>query len=72
MVGSVGFFFVGEVGGFDVGDVGADGVGDGGGEVGVTAQEAGREALVDAEHVLHHEHLSVTSVAGSDADGGYG
>ena len=42
------------------------------GEVGVAAQEARREAAVDAEHVVHHEHLPVCAPSGSDSDCGYG
>ena len=64
------FFFVGEVARFDVADIGLDGVGDDGVEVGVATQEMGREVLVDAQHVVHDEHLSVYSAAGADPDHG--
>ena len=39
-------------------------------QVGVAAQEAGRKALVDAQHVVDHEHLPVGAAAGADADRG--
>lgn len=61
----------GEVDGFHVIDVLADGVVDHGAEVGVAAEELRREALVDAEHVLEHQHLAVDARAGTDADNGY-
>ena len=61
---------VGEVGGFHVVDVAAYGAVDYCRQVGVATQEFGRESLVDAEHVVHHEHLAVDSTAGTDADNG--
>jgi hypothetical protein len=39
-------------------------------EVGVAAHELGRDAVLDAEHVVEHEHLAVAARPGADADGG--
>ena len=40
-------------------------------QVGILAQETGPEFMVDAQHVMHDQHLSVALGACADADRGY-
>ena len=61
----------GEIGRLDVGDVALHGVGHDACRIGVATEEAWGESLVDAEHVVHDEHLAVDSASGSDADDRY-
>ena len=61
-----------KVGRLHVLDVVADGIFNHISEVGVATQESGRESHVDAEHVLHHQYLTVASVSCTNTDGGDG
>ena len=64
------FVLVGEVAFLHVLDVVADGIGHNGVEVGISAEELGREATGHAQHVSNHQNLSVASATGSDANHG--
>ena len=66
--GLVLFLFVGEVAGFYVVDIFGNGIVDDGSQVGIAAEETRRESLVDAEHVVHHQYLPVTTSSGTDSN----
>src|SRR5262249_42566677 len=61
---------VGEGAGSDVGGVGAGGFPDRGGKVGITANEARRDARAQAHHVVEDEDLAVAGRARADPDPG--
>ena len=56
---SVRFAFVREIAALDILNVTANGIVDDGAQVGIAAQEAGREALGHAQHVGNDQHLLI-------------
>lgn len=65
---SVLLLFVREIAAFDVRHVTAHPVRHNRIQVGVTAEETRRKFVVDPQHVVNHQHLSVDAVSRPDAD----
>ena len=65
---SVLLLFVREIAAFDVRHVTAHPVRHNRIQVGVAAEETRRKFVVDPQHVVNHQHLSVDAVSGPDAD----
>ena len=69
---SILLLLVREVTALDILYIVAYGVGDDGEEVGITAQETGTKVIGHAQHVAHHQDLSVYTATGTDTDDGNG
>ena len=48
------------------------GIADGIIKIGILPQETGLEFVVNAQHIVHYQHLAVAIPACADADSGYG